>query len=79
MNGDFKFERVVQMLLVALVTAGVAGLWTMTASFARLEERIDNYIAVQRETNENASRRTDQIEERLRMIENRVHRYSPQP
>ena len=74
-----KFERIIQMLLVALVTAGVAGLWTMTASFARLEERMDNYILIQRETNAKITRRTEQIDERLRLIENRVHRYPPAP
>lgn len=78
MNGEsIKFERIVQMLLVALVTAGVAGLWSMTASFARLEERMDNYIDVQRETNTTVTRRLEQIDSRIRLIEQNQHR--PQP
>jgi len=75
MNGDhLKFERIVQMLLVGLVTAGVAGLWAMTANIARLEERMDNYIEVQRETNQAVTHRLEQIDDRIRLIERNQYR-----
>ena len=79
MNGNINFERAIQALLIALVTAGVAGLWTMTASVARLEERMDNYIEIQRETNQVTNRRLEQIDDRLRLIERYSARTAPLP
>lgn len=69
MNDKLNFERAIQGLLIALVAAGVAGLWTMTTNVARVEERLSNYIDIQRDTNQTINRRLDQIDQRLRLIE----------
>lgn len=56
------FGRWIMTLMAGLVAAGVAGLWQLSTSVARLDERLGNWIAVS--------------EQRLDVIE-RGHQMSP--
>jgi hypothetical protein len=42
-NGD-RFEKWMMTIMAGLAAAGVAGLWSMSTSVARLEERLANWV-----------------------------------
>jgi len=65
------FNKIAISVIVALVAAGVVGLWMMSQSVTRMEERLANYIETQRETNTNVVRRLDQVDTRIRSLEDR--------
>jgi hypothetical protein len=68
------FTRFIFGLLATLMAAGVIGIWSMSNSVARMDERMMSYIQVQRETNESVSKRLEQVDIRLRLLER-----APQP
>jgi hypothetical protein len=63
------FTKFIFGLLASLMAAGVIGIWSMSNSVARMDERMSSYIQVQRETNESVSKRLEQVDVRLRMLE----------
>lgn len=65
-------------VVATLLAAGVVGIWSMSNSVARMDERMSNYIEVQRETNAAVFRRLEDQETRIRAVERKTPEKAPQ-
>ena len=63
------FGRWIMTLMAGLVAAGVAGLWQLSTSVARLDERLGNWIAVSERISSRVSRDLREADRRLDAIE----------
>jgi hypothetical protein len=73
-----QFTKTVMGLVVTLIAAGVIGIWNMSISVARMEERMQSYIDVQKATNDQVANRLEQVDVRLRMLErNNLRGHTP--
>ena len=63
------FGRWIMTIMAGLVAAGVAGLWQLSTSVARLDERLGNWIAVSERISSRVSRDLREADRRLDAIE----------
>jgi hypothetical protein len=71
-NGD-RFEKWMMTIMAGLAAAGVAGLWSMSTSVARLEERVANWMLASERLFSQASSESSRQRELLDGIRDRVN------
>jgi len=71
------FGRWMMTIMAGLVAAGVAGLWQLSTSVARLDERLGNWISVSERLFNQVARDLREVDRRLDAVE-RDHPPLPQ-
>lgn len=67
-----RFSQIVVGVLTTVIAAGIIGMWSMTVSFGRLDERLANWMREETRTIDSATNRIDQIARDQRELERRV-------
>jgi len=78
-RGPDQFERWMMTIMAALVAAGVAGVWQLSTSVARLEERVANLVVVSNDTFRQIALDLRGMDTRINMIERRLAIPIPDP
>jgi len=63
-QGD-RFSRFLLTVVAGALVVGVAGLWAMNASVARLEERVSNWTQIYEDRFERMDGRMQRIEDKV--------------